>query len=75
MSKKQNITIMTMPLLVDATTAARMCSLSRRYWLQLDNAGKIPLPIRFGKRKLWSVAELEEWVKAGCPSRDGRQKP
>ncbi len=75
MKKSNNITIIIAPLLVDATTAAHMCSLSRRYWLQLDTQGKVPLPIRFGKRKLWSVAELEEWVKAGCPSRDGRQKP
>ncbi len=67
---EKQVNISTQPLLVDATTAAKMCGVCRRYWLQLDNAGKVPQAIRFGKRKLWSVKELNDWAASGCPSRD-----
>ena len=57
------------PLLVSVEVAAKMCSLSKRYWLQLDDQGRIPQPIHIGKRKLWKVSDLQKWVSMGCPSR------
>jgi hypothetical protein len=72
-SEVKDVIVIVKPLLVDTTTAARMCGVCRRYWLQLDNAGKVPAPVRFGKRKLWSVKELQDWVAQGCPARGGRK--
>jgi predicted DNA-binding transcriptional regulator AlpA len=66
---KPKIEITAQPLLVDTVTAARMCNLSKRFWIQLDNSGKIPQPIYLGKRKLWRVSDLQQWAAMGCPSR------
>lgn len=35
-----------------------------------DRAGLIPRPLKLGHRLLrWSVAEVAEWQRAGCPPR------
>jgi len=57
------------PLLVAASEAARLCGVSRASWWSLHSAAKVPFPIRLGRRTLWRVAELAEWVEAGCPPR------
>ena len=57
-------------LLVDATTAAELCGLSRSGWWSLHAAGRVPLPVRLGRRTLWRARELAEWSQAGCPARD-----
>ncbi len=57
------------PLLVSASEAARLCGVSRTSWWALHSAGRVPLPVRLGRRTLWRVAELAEWVEAGCPPR------
>jgi predicted DNA-binding transcriptional regulator AlpA len=56
------------PLVVEAADAARLCGVSRTSWYSLRAAGKIPRPVRLGRRVLWRVAELEDWVKEGCPA-------
>ncbi len=61
------------PLLVDAKGAARLCGVSMRTWWSLHAAGKIPLPVRLGRRTLWRATGpegLDAWVSAGCPARD-----
>ena len=55
--------------LVDARRAAALCSISARFWAQLDASGKVPLPRKLGRRSLWSVAEIDAWISAGCPER------
>lgn len=67
---KANIVIQAPALLVDATAAARMLGICRRYFLQLNDMGRVPAPIRFGKRKLWSVQGLQQWAEKGCPNRN-----
>ncbi len=66
-------------LLVDAKRAAEMCSKSLRTWRAWDARGLIPRPVRIGGHStLWRVAELEEWVAAGCPPRaewEARKQP
>jgi len=69
-SKASDITITAKPLLVDSTNAARLCGVCRRYFLQLDAQGRIPAPVRLGKRKLWSVQALQKWAAEGCPQRN-----
>jgi excisionase family DNA binding protein len=56
-------------LLLGAEDVARLLSVAPRTVWKMDAAGKIPRPIRLGRRTLWRRAELEEWVEGGCPSR------
>ena len=58
------------PLLVGVTEAARLLGISRSTFYGLDAAGQIPVGVRLGRRRLWSVAELGDWVDAGCPARE-----
>jgi predicted DNA-binding transcriptional regulator AlpA len=58
------------PLLVDARAAARLCGIGRTLWLQLASAGRVPAPVRLGRRTLWNREELILWCNAKCPGRD-----
>ncbi len=57
-------------LLLSADEAAQLCGVGRTLWLAMNNAGKTPLPVRLGRRLLWSAQELRDWTAAGCPSRE-----
>jgi len=56
-------------LLLTAHHAAALCSTSARTWRAWDVAGKIPAPIRIGRRTFWRAQDLRDWVAAGCPDR------
>ncbi len=58
------------PLLVSAKGLAAMLSCSARHIQTLDASGAIPVPIRLGRRTLWSVEIIRQWCAAGCPTRD-----
>ena len=58
------------PLLVDAKDAATLCGVSRSGWWKLHSSGRCPLPIRLGRKTLWRIAELTDWLNVGCPTRD-----
>jgi predicted DNA-binding transcriptional regulator AlpA len=58
------------PLLVDAREAARLCGVSRATWWALHSSGRVPLPVRLGRRTLWAAMELTAWTESGCPPRD-----
>ncbi len=59
------------PLLVDASAAATLLGVGRSHFYALHSSGRLgPMPIALGRRKLWRVEELREWVRQGCPSRD-----
>jgi predicted DNA-binding transcriptional regulator AlpA len=57
------------PLLLPAHHAAAVCGTSARTWRAWDVAGKIPAPIRIGRRTFWRAEDLRDWVAAGCPDR------
>jgi predicted DNA-binding transcriptional regulator AlpA len=57
------------PLLLSAEAAARLIGIGRSLFWSMHSAGKVPLPVGLGKRRLWRRAELEKWVDAGCPER------
>jgi len=57
-------------LLLSASEAAGLLSISRSMFYQLLSAGRIPAPVRLGRRALWRKAELESWTAAGCPARE-----
>jgi predicted DNA-binding transcriptional regulator AlpA len=56
-------------LLLKAAEAAAVLGMSRGKFLQLDNQGAVPEPVRFGKAVRWPRSELGAWVNAGCPAR------
>jgi hypothetical protein len=56
-------------LLVPAEVAGRMCGRSEASWWRDHAASRVPAPVRLGGRTLWSVEELRDWVRAGCPCR------
>jgi predicted DNA-binding transcriptional regulator AlpA len=58
------------PLLVDAKAAAKLLGISPRHLLGMHSSGRLPLPVRLGRRRLWRVAELTAWVAADCPVRE-----
>ena len=58
------------PILLSAVQAAQLCGVSRSHFLGLHVAGKVPLPVRLGRRTLWKTDELKSWVEAGCPPRE-----
>ena len=52
---------------VEARIAAQLCGVSRSTWFALKAAGRIPRPVRIGRRTLWRVDEIKAWLDAGCP--------
>jgi predicted DNA-binding transcriptional regulator AlpA len=57
------------PLLVKRRQAAKLCGVSLATWDRLDAAKKTPAAVRLGQAKLYSVAELIDWINHGCPDR------
>ena len=61
-------------LLLSALEAAAACGVGERLWADLNRQGRVPAPIKLGRRRLWSLAVLREWVDAGCPPRHQFEK-
>jgi predicted DNA-binding transcriptional regulator AlpA len=63
------------PLLLDAKSAAALCSVSRATWWAWLRTGRCPPPIRIGERVVrWSAETIRQWVAAGCPRQhEGRR--
>lgn len=57
-------------LLLSANEAAQLLGISRSALYALHSSGRVPLPLKLGRRSLWSFEELRAWVSAGCPSRE-----
>lgn len=58
------------PLLVSHNEAARLLGIDRTTFYQLCSSGRIgPMAIKFGRRSLFRLDELREWVAADCPPR------
>jgi len=57
-------------LLLTATEAAARLGIGRSTLWRLHARGLVPAPVRLGAAARWSVAALEEWIAAGCPTRD-----
>jgi predicted DNA-binding transcriptional regulator AlpA len=47
-----------------------MLGIARSSFCKLMAQGRLPAPVRLGRRVLWPVAELVRWIEAGCPSRE-----
>jgi len=61
----------TTALLLSAKDAGELLGIGERFLWSMHSSGELgPLPIRLGKRTLWSRFELTDWVKARCPRRE-----
>lgn len=56
-------------LLLSAGEAASVLGISRSALYALHSSGRLPLPVKLGRRTLWRAEELRNWTRAGCPTR------
>lgn len=69
--KAHNNSVVIEPLLLSVADTAKVLGISRPMLYQLISDGRFGLVgIRFGRKRLFSVEELKDWVKAGCPTRE-----
>ena len=57
-------------LLFSATDLAKLPGISRSSVWALHFSGRIPLPVRLGRRTFRRMEEIRRWVDADCPSRE-----
>jgi len=63
------------PLLVSPSEAARLLGISRSLLYQFISDGRFGIvPISFGRKRLYRVQELREYVQAGCPQAEKWQQ-
>jgi excisionase family DNA binding protein len=58
------------PLLLTIPEAAAMLRVNERTWRTWLASGRIPQPIRIGRKVFWRPEDLKAWVAAGCPDRE-----
>jgi len=58
------------PLTVDAEGLAGLLGISLRTVRKLNASARLPRPVSLGRRRLWSVREIESWLEKGAPGRD-----
>ena len=58
------------PLAVGAQQLGKPLSLSKRTIHRPDSSGHFPRAVRMGRAKRWLVDEIQEWLRAGAPSRE-----
>lgn len=57
-------------LAVDSKGAAALLGICRAHWMRLVAQGAAPQGVLLGKARRWPLAELREWIEAGCPPRE-----
>lgn len=64
------------PLAVSINDACLLLGIGRTLFYQMASDGRLGvLPLSFGgRKKLYSVEELKNYVKAGCPNREQWQQ-
>ena len=68
MQEKQTIPE-TEPLLLSAEEVAHLLGFSATHWWRMHSAQQVPSPVHIGRLTRWRLAEIKEWVNAGCPPR------
>ena len=56
-------------LLLSDKEVAELLGIGRTLLWGLHTTGRLPLPVKLGRRTLWNFEELKRWTVAGCPSR------
>jgi len=57
-------------LLLSTAETAKLLGVSIRTWYTWDQLGKIPKPVRIGRKLFWRRDEITAWIEAECPPRD-----
>ena len=55
------------PALLTVHDVAEMLNCSGRTVYRLNDAGRMPRPVRLGSLVRWPRATLERWIDQGCP--------
>ncbi|WP_417851694.1 helix-turn-helix transcriptional regulator [Thalassoglobus sp.] len=53
----------------DTEQLAKALGCSSRHIANMDAGGLLPAPIRLGRLKRWPISQIDNWMKAGSPSR------
>ncbi len=63
-----------LPAMLIIDQVARLLNCSMRTLYRLNDAGKMPRPVRLGSLVRWNRSEIEQWIADGCPAaKGGRQ--
>ncbi len=57
------------PLAYDADELAGLLGISVRHLRRMNTAGLLPKPVRFGRSTRWVAETIQQWLRAGSPSR------
>lgn len=52
----------------DVGDIATLLKASNRHVRRLADSGRMPRPLHIGRLVRWRIAEVDEWLAAGCPS-------
>ena len=67
--KDQTQPPLTLPRMLDAKELAGVLKLGVRTIWRMNDAGKLPEPVRLGSSVRWREDAIQEWLDSGCPSR------
>ena len=63
-----------LPAMLTIDQVARLLNCSTRTVYRLNDAGKMPRPVRLGALVRWNRSEIDQWIADGCPAaKGGRQ--
>ncbi len=62
------------PLAMDVRRLADALGVSPRHVEALHAQGRLPRPVRLGRRRLWPVDEIRHWLEAGAPPREAWER-
>ena len=53
---------------------AQLLNCSERTVYRLNDAGRMPRPVRLGALVRWNLCEIEQWIVEGCPAVKGGRR-
>lgn len=59
--------------LVRIAEVAKMLGVSQRHLWSMYSSGQMPAPVYLGRSVRWVAAELEDWIRVGCPPTERRE--
>ncbi|NLE38407.1 MAG: helix-turn-helix domain-containing protein [Pirellulaceae bacterium] len=59
-----------LPAVFTVLSLAAYLDTSTKTIRRMDQAGRLPSPIRIGRGLRWRRDEIDAWLAAGCPARD-----
>jgi len=60
--------------LMTINEVARLLNCSTRTVYRLNDAGRMPRPVRLGSLLRWNRQEIERWIADGCPAMQGGRR-